>query len=153
MEFPEPLRYTGFLLRRAQQMHVAVWTLEVSSEISSVQYGVLSALARHPGMSQRALGDVLDLDRSTIAELVGRLTRQRLIARERDGADRRRNLLNLTAAGLRVLEGLQPRVEAVERALTRDLDPRQREALRDALGLMLAGWSTHAAAELGRVRG
>lgn len=139
---PEPLNYTGYLVRRSQQRHVAVWQREVSGSISSVQFGVLAVLARRPGASQRELGDELDLDRSTIADLVARLQRNGLLRRERHGADRRRNALELTEEGRSELERLRPRVDLVERALTDGLGERDREELRRLLHRLLADRSS-----------
>ena len=135
---PEPLNYTGFLVRRAQQRHVAVWQREVSRSISSVQFGVLTVLARRPGASQRELGDELDLDRSTIADLVARLQHRGLLRRERDGTDRRRNAVELSDAGHAELERLRPRVDRVEDALTGRLETEERRELRRLLWRLLA---------------
>ena len=139
----ELLGYTGHLLRRAQQLHVAVWLRDVSSETSSVQFAVLTVLDHRPGASQRDLGRALDLDRSTIADLVARMMRRGLIERERDGDDRRRNVLQLTGAGRAELARLRPRVDAIEPALTAGLDPVEREELRRLLSRVL----DHTAAE------
>lgn len=138
----EPLRHTGHLLRRAQQLHLAVWLRDVSSETTSVQFAALTALDQRPGASQRELGRVLDLDRSTIADLVTRMARRGLIERERDKDDRRRNILELTSAGRDELAQLRPRVEAIEPTLTAGLRPRERDELRRLLYRMLE----HAAA-------
>lgn len=56
-------KYTGSLVRRAQQRHVAVWLAEVSAEVTSVQYAALEVLHETPGVNQRQLGDQLDVDR------------------------------------------------------------------------------------------
>jgi len=138
MTDPEPLGYTGFLIRRAQQTHVAVWQQEVSASVSSVQYGVLAVLARRPGASQRELGDELDLDRSTVADLVSRLQRRGLLQRERHDGDRRRNTVELTDAGREQVEELRPRVEAVEHVLTDGLSPEDRRELRSLLMRVLS---------------
>jgi DNA-binding MarR family transcriptional regulator len=129
----EPLRHTGHLLRRAQQLHVAVWLRDVSSETSSVQFAALTVLDQRPGASQRDLGRALDLDRSTIADLVVRMVRRGLIGRERDEDDRRRNVLHLTAAGRDELARLRPRVESIEPTLTAGLSPSERDQLRRLL--------------------
>jgi DNA-binding MarR family transcriptional regulator len=136
-EAPEPLTFTGFLIRRAQQAHVAAWQEHVSPTISSVQFGVLAVLARRPGASQRELGDELDLDRSTIADLVARLEANGLIERRRHAGDRRRNTLELSARGAASLERLRPDVEAVEHVLTDGLSASERGELRRLLGLVL----------------
>jgi MarR family transcriptional regulator, temperature-dependent positive regulator of motility len=139
----EPLRHTGHLLRRAQQLHVAVWLRDVCSETTSVQFAALTVLDQRPGASQRDLGRALDLDRSTIADLVARMVRRGLIERERDEDDRRRNVLQLTAAGRDELARLRPRVEAIEPTLTAGLSPSERDQLRHLLYRALE----HAAAQ------
>lgn len=133
----EPLRHTGHLLRRAQQLHLAVWLRDVCSETTSVQFAALTVLDQQPGASQRELGRVLDLDRSTIADLVARMVRRGLIERERDPGDRRRNVLQLTSAGRDELARLRPRVEAIEPILTAGLSPSERAELRRLLHRLL----------------
>lgn len=129
--------YTGYLIRRAQQAHVAVWQREVSAEVTSVQFGVLNVLAGSPGASQQHLVERLDLDRSTIADIVARLERRGLIERVRHGSDRRRNVLHLTPSGEAEWAALLPRVERVDAVLTRGLDETERAELRRLLTNML----------------
>jgi len=129
--------HTGFLIRRAQQAHVAAWQQEVSSEVSSPQFGVLSVLHEQPGASQVDLCDALDLDRSTIADLVARLERRGLISRERHDADRRRNTLALTREGEAELRRLLPRVARVDQLLTTGLDRVEIAELRRLLEIVL----------------
>lgn len=134
----EPATFTGFLIRRAQQTHVAVWSREVDPDVTSVQFGVLSLLATYPGMSQRELCDGLDLDRSTIATLVARLERHGLIERERDAGDRRRNRLVLTESGRSEYQRLRPRVENVERALTSGMTDDEHREFRRLIHIVLS---------------
>jgi DNA-binding MarR family transcriptional regulator len=131
-------RYTGSLVRRAQQRHMAVWLSEVSAEVTSVQYAVLVMLKQMPGINQRQLGDELDLDRSTIADLVARMVRNGLIERTDDPADKRSYVLFLTTAGRKQLATLRPRVEGVERILTAALTPQESSELRRLLSVLLS---------------
>ncbi|WP_413195086.1 MarR family winged helix-turn-helix transcriptional regulator [Pararobbsia alpina] len=137
-DVPEALsRFTGSLVRRAQQRHVAVWLSEVSAEITSVQYAALEVLQRTPGVNQRQLGDELDVDRSTIADLVARLVRNELVERKDDPVDKRSYVLYLTSAGKKQLATLRPRVEEVERILTARLTHEERMELRRLLSTLL----------------
>ncbi len=130
--------HTGHLLRRAQQLHLALWNREVSLDVSSVQFAALSVLERRPGIGQVDLGAELDLDRSTIADLVERMTRNGLVAREQSTEDRRRKVLTLTPRGRATVAELRPRVDRVEELLTEGLGASESEALRRALLAMLA---------------
>lgn len=134
---PDPYRHTGYLVRRAQQRHVATWTRMVSSDTSSVQYAILAVLSRLGSASQRALCDEVDLDRSTVADLVARMERRGLLARERDPHDHRRKAVTLTDAGRAEYALLAPKVEVADAELTSPLDPDALAALRRALRRLL----------------
>jgi DNA-binding MarR family transcriptional regulator len=141
MESHDVSEYTGYLIRRAQQAHVAAWQREVSAEVTSVQFGVLNVLAGTPGASQRHLVERLDLDRSTIADIVARLERRGLIERVRDGADKRRNMLHLTSQGEAELAALLPRVARVDEVLTAGLSGDDAATLRRILSVLLESTS------------
>lgn len=134
----EPQRHVGYLIRRAQQRHVAAWTRIASSEISSVQYTILVVLDARGEASQRELCDDADLDRSTIADLVARMERKGLIARRRDPQDARRNTVSLTDAGRAERERLRPLVDQVQEALVASMSLKDRRALREGLKALLA---------------
>ena len=133
-----PAQPIGYLIRRAQQLHVATWTRVVSSETSSVQYSVMAALDQRGGASQRELCEDVDLDRSTIADLVARMQRRGLVERRRDVSDARRNTVTLTAHGRAELRRLEPLVERVQEELVASMTPKAREALRHGLSALLA---------------
>jgi len=132
-------QHAGYLIRRAAQAHVAAWVREVSPDTTSVQFGVLASLSRAEGMSQRELCDALDLDRSTIADIVARLERRGLVARRRDTRDLRANVVTLTARGVEEHEELVPRVAEMNRGLTSRLDEGERAELARLLTEVLAG--------------
>lgn len=127
------LPHTGSLIRRAQQRHAAEWARLVSTTITSVQFAALAFLADTPGASQRELGDALEIDRSTVADLVARLERNGLVAREQDQSDRRRNVLRLTPAGLGEIKRLRPFVDLLEQEITRSLSKEEVAELRRLL--------------------
>lgn len=103
-----------------------------------MQFAVLTALDAHPGASQRRLGHELDLDRSTIADIVVRMLRRGLIERQRNPDDLRQNALWLTDQGCSELHRLRPRVEAIEHLVTLGLTTEGREQLRELLRAMLS---------------
>lgn len=137
-DLTDVLPHTGSLIRRAQQRHAAEWARLVSNTVTSVQFAALAVLAGSPGSSQRELGDALEVDRSTIADLAARLERHGLVVREQDAADRRRYVLRLSPVGLAELERLRPLADAVEQAMTRSLAAAEvtelRRLLRGLLG-------------------
>jgi DNA-binding MarR family transcriptional regulator len=129
--------YTGYLIRRAQQTHVAVWQHHVSTEFSGPQFGVMATLHRHPGSSQNLLCLELGLDRSTIAGLVARLAAKGMLSRRRDEADLRRNVLYLTEAGESTYHSVSAQVANVDRVLTERLSEKDVATLHRLLLLVI----------------
>ncbi|GAB2695274.1 DNA-binding MarR family transcriptional regulator [Microbacterium marinum] len=136
-DIPEPQRHVGNLIRRAQQLHLATWARVASVEITSTQYSILAVLDRLGEASQRELGDEVDLDRSTIADLVRRMEKSGLITRQRAASDARRNIVALTEHGAAEYARLAPRVIEVQRELTAHLEAEEASALFRGLWAML----------------
>jgi DNA-binding MarR family transcriptional regulator len=67
------------------------------------------------------------------------LERAGLVTRERDAADRRRNVVAVTAAAAPALERLDARVAAAQEELLGALDGAEREQLLNALARLVAG--------------
>jgi len=95
-------RQPGHLIRRAQQVHTWLWTTDVSKEVTSTQFAVLTAIAASPYIDQNSLSRQVSLDTSTIGDVVNRLLERGYVVRSRDPDDRRRNLLTLTEEGARL---------------------------------------------------
>jgi MarR family transcriptional regulator, temperature-dependent positive regulator of motility len=127
------MQHPGHLLRRAVQVMNQLWNEEVSHTITSPQFAALNALYGEPNLDQRTLGQRISLDRSTMAEVVSRLSARGLIWGERDPRDGRRKTIALTPKGLHAVRELIPRTHAMTRRLVGPLDQEQRD---DLLGLL-----------------
>jgi MarR family transcriptional regulator, temperature-dependent positive regulator of motility len=127
------MTHHGHLLRRAVQVMNLLWDEEVSHTITSPQFAALNALYAEPKLDQRTLGQRISLDRSTMAEVVSRLSSRGLIRDERDTTDGRRKTITLTPKGLHAVQHLIPRTHAMTRRLVGPLDQEQRDEL---LGLL-----------------
>ncbi len=127
---PEDLmKHPGHLLRRAVQVMNVLWNEEVSHTITSPQFAALNALYSEPNLDQRTLGLRISLDRSTMAEVVSRLSARGLIRGERDPRDGRRKTINLTPKGVQAVKQLIPRTHAMTNRLVGPLDEKQRDEL------------------------
>ncbi|TMF31019.1 MAG: MarR family transcriptional regulator [Chloroflexi bacterium] len=123
------MTHPGHLLRRAVQAMNLLWDEEVSHTITSPQFAALNALYGEPNLDQRTLGIRVSLDRSTMAEVVARLSARGLIRTQRDTRDGRRKTITLTTKGLHAVQQLIPRTHAMTARLVGPLDARQRDEL------------------------
>lgn len=106
-------QHLGHLVRLAQQIHTRMWNSDVSQDVTSPQFLLLSVLANTPDIDQRRATEAANLDRSTGAELIARLAARGLIDRHRDANDRRRFLLQLTQEGQELVQRLRPEIAAL----------------------------------------
>jgi DNA-binding MarR family transcriptional regulator len=109
--------FPGHLLRRAQQALTLAWAEDVSASVTSSQFVILNVLRSAPGIDQRTLGEVVCMDRSTVAAIVARLTAEGLIRQSRHPLDKRRKVLATTAKGARLAADLEPRAQRMSQRL------------------------------------
>jgi DNA-binding MarR family transcriptional regulator len=119
-------RIPGFLIRCAQQIHNALWSTHVPGDVTSPQYAVLATLASQPGLSQGRVGELASLDKSSVAEVVGRLVDRGWVARSCDPLDARRHRLRLAKEATVALRRLMPDAVGVQEHFLGPLPPRQR---------------------------
>ena len=126
---PAPMRLAsipGYLLRRSQALHNALWARLVPGDLTGPQYAVLAVLAAFPDSDQKQVARLASLDKSSTADVVTRLVRKAWIEREQDQGDSRRHLLSLTRAASIALSSITPHVSAVQEALLAPLPAARR---------------------------
>ena len=101
-------------------------------------FAVLAALEEYGALSQAEIGRRLGLDRNDVNGILNRLESGRQADRQADPADRRRNVVTLTAAGRQNLEELQQHADAVQDELLAGLDAAERQQLHSLLAKLLS---------------
>ena len=118
------LEQPGHLIRRAQQISVAMFVEALGRDVTPVQYALLRMLQKRPGLDQVTLAQAVALDTSTTADIAARLEAKGWILRE--VLARRQRCLSLTPAGLAVLNRVAPALGAMNQALLSRLDADER---------------------------
>lgn len=121
----------GHLIRRAQQRHQDIFAEEVGpAGPTSRQFAVLLTIGQRAGLTQTELVAATGIDRSTIGDMLDRLTEKGLIERRPVSRDGRANALHATAAGRRLVRAALPGVARAQARILEGLPPeRHREAL------------------------
>jgi DNA-binding MarR family transcriptional regulator len=112
-------------------LHDGLWALLVSDSdnLTPLQYALMTALELEPNIDQRTLGDRVALDKSTVGDLLARMSAKGLVRRHNDENDGRRRLLELTEEGRDVLYAIAPAVNKIGRRMLEALDPDERTEL------------------------
>lgn len=95
--------------------------------------GILRAIARRSGSSQRELSKVLAILPSRLVALVDELEERGLVERRDDPDDRRSHALHLSAAGKKALEAIAEVGKAHNEALCAALNAKERQQLAELL--------------------
>ena len=129
------------LLHRAVQISADLYSEQAGPEaITPRQFAVLTAVAEAEGATQSQLVRSTGVDRSTLAELLTRLTARGLVARLRSAGDARVNQVSLTESGRALLAATQPHAAAADLALLSRLpEDRRARFLKDLRRLVAPG--------------
>ncbi len=101
--------------------------------MTRAQWSILIWLDRQPGLSQKELADLLEVEPISVARLVDRLEARGLVERRADPADRRIWRLHLLPAAGPILTEIAAQRADLLHTITSGLDPEARETLVTSL--------------------
>jgi MarR family transcriptional regulator, temperature-dependent positive regulator of motility len=106
------------LIHRALQLALDIYAEEAGPDgLTQRQFAVLEAVSQQSGLTQTDLVRATGIDRSTLADLVARMTTRGLLDREKSAVDARAKAVSLSAAGQAALEAARPRVETADKRI------------------------------------
>lgn len=126
-------------MHRALQLALDVYAEEVGSAgPTQRQFAVLEAVSLQAGLTQTDLVKATGIDRSTLADLVSRMTARGLLQRERSTLDARAMAVRLSPEGAAMLETARPRVLAADKRIMSLLPKGRRDAFLETLSELAA---------------
>jgi MarR family transcriptional regulator, temperature-dependent positive regulator of motility len=100
-------------------------------------YMTLGYIRDHPGTTQQEIETALFIDANSVVLLLNELEAAHYSMRRRDPNDRRRHIVELTAAGKRAVERADKARESLEDEVLRNLSVEERRTLRQLLERVL----------------
>jgi len=127
-------RRPGHLIRRCQQIHVALFLEEcLEYNLTPIQYSTLNVLDHIDGIEQALLAGYVALDKSTAGNVLMRLEERNLIRRESSTKDRRIKLLYLTDKGRELVHSSSKNVQRAQKLLLKPLNQEERKVFQNYL--------------------
>jgi DNA-binding MarR family transcriptional regulator len=122
------------LMHRVLQLALDIYSEEAGADgPTQRQFAVMEAVAAKSGLTQTDLVRATGIDRSTLADLVSRMTTKGLLERERSTVDARAKAVRLSEAGQALLESARPRVEAADKRIMALLPKGKRDGFLELL--------------------
>jgi DNA-binding MarR family transcriptional regulator len=135
----------SYLMRRCQQLFGDLYARETNGrDLTRQQFMVLVALEHNDGVSQTALVEMTNIDRSTLAEMVRRMLDRGLLLRERTEEDARANAVAITPLGRKALKSARAASDRAERALLEVLPAAERGRFVKSLATIASAAGTFA---------
>lgn len=142
-------RYEFLMNRSAQRIRELTETTLEPLGIAPRQYGILAAIHFEGPATQRAIGEMLKIDRSTMVLLTDDLERKKLVSRKDHPEDRRYYLLHLTPLGRELFQKAQKLVMKAEEEFLSPLTKSEREDLRRSLSKLFQNIPSQPTAVMG----
>jgi DNA-binding MarR family transcriptional regulator len=134
IDFGQLASLVGYRIRRAYgRVFQSFNEMFEPLNIAFGQFSVLTLIGLNPGLSQMALADASDIDRSTIVPITDRFVRLGWVRRTRRPEDRRVYSLRVTPTGRAVLDRAQAAISAHDEMLASGLTAEERAQLIDLL--------------------
>ena len=131
--------FVSHLVRRSQQRAVDLYTRSVGADgLTHQQFILLLAADQNPGTTQTRLVQITGIDRSTLTDMIGRLSARGLLKRKTATRDKRANEVSITPKGRKALQGAMPAAVAADRAFIEELPAGKRAAFVEALRILSA---------------
>ena len=133
--FPaELVSSTLFLLKRLG-MSAKEQTMEGFDEagLHPYHHAILAVLDEGQRETQGAIADALGYDKGQLVGLLDELEEAGLVVRQRDQADRRRQIVQMTPPGKKTLDKLRGLSQRIEDEFLAPLDDKEREQLHGVL--------------------
>lgn len=139
-------RSPGHLLHRAQQRAEEVFATSLGDDaITLRQFAVLAAVSEKAGRTQTELVRITGIDRSTLADMMDRLEKKGLVAREKSDTDKRAKIVRLTGKGRTRLAEAAPHAAAADMAILAALPKNKRRSFLGTLEALVVAIDTAAA--------
>ena len=139
MSADAPGRTLGFLLHDvARLLRVDADKRARAHDMTRAQWGILIWLERQPGISQKVLSELLEVEPITVARLIDRLEARGMVERRPDPRDRRIWRLHLCAPAFPMLREIDRQRADILQILAQGVDPATLEAMTGALVTMKA---------------
>lgn len=107
-------------------------------DMTRAQWGILVWLERQPGISQKELAELLEVEPITVARLVDRLELRGMVERRPDPRDRRIWRLHLRPQAFPILRDIHEQRASIARMLTQGIDENMLNTMIEALSRMKA---------------
>jgi MarR family transcriptional regulator, transcriptional regulator for hemolysin len=106
--------------------------------MTRAQWALLIWLERQPGLSQKELAELLEVEPITVARLIDRLEARGMVERRPDPRDRRIWRLHLCAPAYPMLREIARQRAEIARMVTAGIDQQTQDAMTEALISMKA---------------
>ena len=118
----------GHLARRLTQRATRLF-LKHCPEVTPRQFGALLVLEKADDLDQKQLAELLHVDQTNVAMILGGLEKKGFVQRSTSPSDRRRKVVSLTPRGRTNMKSIKRKARRVDEELLQPLNQQERRQL------------------------
>ncbi len=133
---PPTVKRLGFLISRtswAMRRRVQATIKAEGFNFTPEQWVAINLLADYSPIPQGELAELMHKDKASVTRIVESLVQQKLVLRNDDPTDARRQLVSLSPRGLEVKNDLAPKVFAEYSKMVEGISPEEHKLLSEVL--------------------
>lgn len=127
------------LIRAREGVMSPIREMLAETGITEQQWRVLRVLAEYGAMDTKTLADRSSLLLPSLTRIGSTLRDKGLVTQTRDGKDRRRQFIEITSAGQKIIDDRAPQAEQIVAGFKRTLGDTNYETLLDLLAMLDRG--------------
>jgi DNA-binding MarR family transcriptional regulator len=133
-------QYFGFLAAKTGERLLGLLQPYLNKEnITIKQLGILILIDEQPGITQKQIGLIQQIDRTTVTQQIDLLEQMKLVKRNTSACDRRAYALDLTAKGRNMAARLRGYIQSTEKVFFENLSEAQVSEVKKLLFLLVDG--------------
>ena len=127
----------GFVLGKLTQEMDNQFSYKLKKfDITSRDYGVLSTVNSNPNLTQKEIGALMQIDRTTMVQLVDFLENKKYVTREINPKDRRQNIIRITSLGNDIVTQMWQSMKQIERKVIEESQDYQKQVILEIAQLL-----------------
>lgn len=127
----------GFVLSKLSQEMTEKFSRKLNNyKIDSRDYGLLTIIYNDSNMTQKDIGNIMSIDRTTMVQIIDVLEEKNIVERKINNKDRRQNIIAITDLGEKIVVEMWREMKNIEVEVIKNAKDYQKQSLLEIADIL-----------------